>query len=86
MPEVVLVFRCPAARSVAIAGDFNEWSPTAHPMIRDESGELWHIRLALAPGRYEYKFLVDGRDWWNDPDAPKVPNVWGSENSYVDVR
>lgn len=36
------------------------------------------------PRRYEYKFLVDGREWWNDPEAPKTPNVWGSENSDID--
>jgi hypothetical protein len=39
----------------------------------------------VSPGRHEYKFLVHGQQWWNDPQAPKVPNLWGSENSYVDV-
>lgn len=85
MPEVVLTFRCPKARSVAIGGDFNDWSPTAHPMTYDEEQDVWHIRLSLAPGRHEYKFLVDGAQWWNDPDAATVPNVWGSENSFIDV-
>jgi hypothetical protein len=37
-------------------------------------------------------FLAEGfrrivaSTWWNDPEAPTVPNVWGSENSYVDVE
>ena len=33
----------------------------------------------------QFNLLVDGRQWWNDPEAPKVPNLWGSENEYVDV-
>jgi len=51
----------------------------------DDLGELWSLTLVLERGRYEYKFFVDGREWWNDSDAPKVPNLWGSENSYLDV-
>jgi 1,4-alpha-glucan branching enzyme len=86
MPEVVITFCCPSARSVASAGDFNDWSPTAHPMTHDEKNGIWTVRLWLEPGRYEYKFLVDGQQWWNDPNAPAVPNVWGSENSFIDVR
>jgi 1,4-alpha-glucan branching enzyme len=55
--------------------------------MRDDTDRgHWSITVPLAPGRYEYKFLVDGRTWWNDPAAPTVPNVWGSENSYVDVN
>jgi hypothetical protein len=45
----------------------------------------WRLSLTFEAGRYGYKFLVDGRDWWNDPNSPTVPNVWGSENSYIDV-
>ena len=79
-------FRCPGAKSVALAGDFNGWDVSAHPMVYDPELDAWTVTLALEPGRYEYKFFVDDRDWWNDPAAPKVPNVWGSENSYIDVE
>lgn len=83
---VVLTFRYPRARSVAVVGEFNDWRESAQPLVYDAALDEWRIELWLKPGRYEYKFLVDGRDWWNDQNAPKVPNVWGSENSYVDVR
>lgn len=76
-------FRCRGARSVALAGDFNSWEP--HPTAYEPRLDEWRLSLTLEAGRYEYKFLVDGRDWWNDPNAPTVPNVWGSENSYIDV-
>ncbi len=58
----------------------------AHPMVYDVHLDVWRLTLPLKPGRYEYKLFVDGRDWWNDPNAPKISNVWGSENSYVDVQ
>ena len=79
-------FRCPGARSVTLAGDFNDWDVTADPMTPDPRRESWAVTLELSPGRYEYKFFVDGGKWWNDPNAPKVPNAWGSENSYLDVE
>lgn len=79
-------FCCPGAQSVTLAGDFNNWNVSAHPMIYDSPLDIWTITLPLEPGQYEYKFYVDGRVWWNDPSAPKVPNVWGSENSYLDVE
>ncbi|MBI3029668.1 MAG: hypothetical protein HYY64_09175 [Candidatus Rokubacteria bacterium] len=79
-------FRCPGAKSVGLAGDFNRWDVSDHQMAYDAQLDAWTITLALEPGRYEYKFFVDGCDWWNDPSGPKVPNVWGSENSYVDVQ
>lgn len=84
---VTFSFRCPGARSVALGGDFNDWNVSAaHPMVYDSLLDVWTLTLPLEPGRYEYKFFVDGREWWNDPYAPKVPNIWGSENSYLDVE
>ncbi len=81
-------FRHGTARAVAVAGDFNSWDVAAHTMQRSADGP-WILEVDLPPGRYEYKFFVYGEgwtEWWNDPNAPKVPNMWGSENSYVDVR
>ena len=46
----------------------------------------WETTIALAPGRYEYKFVVDGQ-WLPDPLAHE--NVWnqhGTLNSVVEVR
>jgi 1,4-alpha-glucan branching enzyme len=84
MASVRFQFRHAVASSVAVAGDFNGWDTAIYPM-RPQGNGLWTLALDLQPGRHEYKFFVDGRDWWNDPEAPKVPNLWGTENSYVDV-
>jgi len=73
------------AKQVALSGDFNGWSPDATPMKRHENGH-WETTVELAPGGYQYKFVVDGR-WEVDPTAQNhVPNEHGSLNSVVELR
>ncbi len=84
MPPVLFRFRDPHASTVTLAGDFNGWNTTSHP-LEHRAEDLWVLEVDLPPGRHEYKFFVDGAQWWNDPQAPKVRNLRGSENSYVDV-
>jgi hypothetical protein len=54
-------------------------------MNRQEGGR-WEADLALGPGRYQYKFVVDGQ-WLPDPNAHgSIRNDFGSFNSLIDVR
>jgi 1,4-alpha-glucan branching enzyme len=79
-PKVRFALRQAHARSVAVAGSFNDWQPTSHPMAFDGK-ETWHLELELTPGSHEYRFIVDG-DWCNDPEAIlSVVNPFGSENA-----
>ena len=81
---VELRFYAPWARRVCVAGDFNNWNTDALEMQSNGQGE-WLLKLKLAPGKYEYKFFADGV-WHNDPEASQqLPNVWGSENSMLQV-
>lgn len=83
--EVTFSLDRPGAQEVYLCGDFNQWSPTALRMIRFGASDHWEKRLTLAPGRYYYKFLVDG-EWVNDPEASEnVPNHHGSLNSVKEV-
>jgi 1,4-alpha-glucan branching enzyme len=69
----------PDAKSAFIAGDFNEWDPYSHSLKKDKQG-VWKISLPLNPGKYEYRFLVDG-EWQNDPDCSSlVENPFGTLN------
>lgn len=86
-PKIMVTFILPAseAKRVTLTGDFNGWSSDASPMKRGEDGR-WETTVELAPGRYQYKFVVDGQ-WIPDPHAPE--NVWnqhGTLNSVRDVR
>jgi 1,4-alpha-glucan branching enzyme len=74
----------PEARRVCIAGNFNNWQPQASPMIALGAGH-WAKELTLAPGVYEYRFVVDG-NWVSDPRAKdSVPNPYGSTNALLKV-
>ena len=71
------------AKSVAVAGSFNGWDPKKTPM--KEVGGVWHAKVELSRGRYEYRFVIDGQ-WLTDPNAREsVPNPFGSVNSVVSV-
>ena len=73
-------FTSPTAEAVAIAGTFNEWEPNATPMIALGQGR-WVKVLALPPGDYEYRLVVDGQ-WTTDPMASEAaPNPFGGLNS-----
>ena len=62
-------------QTVHIAGDFNEWSSTKHPLSFETDTEQWTIELSLPPGVYEYRFLINGLNWIKDPANP----LWGGE-------
>jgi 1,4-alpha-glucan branching enzyme len=73
----------PAARQVYVAGSFNNWHAAALPL--QPCGGEWVGEVKLAPGRYEYLFVVDGK-WLPDPGAAeKVPNPFGGFNSLLSV-
>ena len=74
----------PEAKQVFITGDFSSWDGKGIAMKRNRTG-LWKTSLNLKPGRYEYKFIVDGQ-WWTDPtNTNTVGNSFGSANSVVDI-
>ncbi|HYR74392.1 MAG TPA: alpha/beta hydrolase-fold protein [Pyrinomonadaceae bacterium] len=52
------------AEAVAIYGSFNDWIQTKNYCLKQAGG--WVCRLDLAPGKYTYRFLVDGVGL-NDP-------------------
>ena len=78
-------FMAPEAQSVLLAGDFNAWEPESHPLKKTSNG-LWKANLSLSPGRYEYRFLVDGQ-WQNDPECKSyASNPYGSENCIINLK
>lgn len=53
------------ARQVMLAGSFNDWLPDQLSMQPTDSG--WIYQVKLGPGKYWYKFIVDG-NWTTDKD------------------
>jgi 1,4-alpha-glucan branching enzyme len=82
---VDLTFQQPNARSVCVAGTFNNWDHAKTPMRREAQDSIWKVSLPLKPGRYEYRFVVDGQ-WISDPNAKEsATNDFGSSNSVLVV-
>ncbi len=84
--RLLFVFHDDAAESVSVAGDFNGWSPLATPLERNGSG-LWSTQIVVPhSGRFEYKFIVNGNRWIEDPsNGMKAPDQFGGLNSVVVV-
>jgi hypothetical protein len=83
--EVVFSARFEAAKNVLIAGDFNNWSSVSTPMRTSGKPGEWFMSLPLRPGRYRYRFIVDGQ-WTTDPHNSYVEaNQFGELNNIVEV-
>jgi 1,4-alpha-glucan branching enzyme len=83
--EIKVQFKLEAAnaRSVAVAGSFNNWNPKKTPLVKEANG--WTATLSLPRGSYEYRFVVDGA-WMSDPSAREsVANGYGESNSVLSV-
>jgi 1,4-alpha-glucan branching enzyme len=81
--KVSFEFFAPQAERIELVGNFNGWDP--EPLKKDRRGK-WKITLNLLPGRYEYRFRVDG-NWQNDQKTVEcVPNPYGSWNCVLEVR
>ena len=81
---VLFTLEAPGARCVQLAGDFNGWIADGNEM--QASGRIWKKVVPLEPGRYEYKYVVDGR-WLEDPLNINVePAPWGGHNSIVNLQ
>jgi len=82
---VRFVFREPAARHVAVVGDFNGWAKDATPLVATSEQGSWAVSVTIPKGRHEYAFIVDGNRWSPDPFAARVADEFGTESSVVTV-
>ncbi len=80
---VQFVMEAPGAGSVAVAGDFNAWTPQLALSDADGDG-VWTGRLALKPGVHHYMFVIDGSQWTTDPNADRyVDDGFGNRNAVL---
>jgi len=79
--EIVL----PYAREVALVGDFNKWDSGRTRLTR-KNATTWSVDLPLVKGSYQYLFLVDGKEWKDDPGRPeRIPDGFGGYNSVIEL-
>lgn len=82
---VNFILWAPEASQVNIAGDFNNWDIHRLPMKRNKENQ-WEVKIKLPPGRYEYKYFVDGAWFDNVPGVEKVWNSYGTQNCVIYVN
>jgi AMP-activated protein kinase-like protein len=59
--SIVVRFRFPGARAVAIAGDWNNWEPVPLAVAR-QGDDVWEGALLVPSGPHRFNLLVDG-EW-----------------------
>lgn len=71
-------------KEVLLTGSFDDWQERRRMNDKNNDG-TYRCRMLLAPGVYQYKFLIDG-EWRVDPQNPNFqPNEFGSLNSVLEV-
>ena len=79
--EVTIRWRGHVRSEVKLAGQFNDWSPET---IEKQEDGTWSRTMKLAPGKYMYRFVVDG-DWMVNDDLPSVVDEGGNRNNMLEV-
>ncbi|MCK4463058.1 MAG: AAA family ATPase [Candidatus Omnitrophica bacterium] len=83
--ERMFNFYAPDAKEVHVVGDFNDWKISDESCLSRKENGMWEQALYLDPGRYRYKFVVDGL-YFEDPENPhKEPNPYGNSDSIFDI-
>ena len=82
---VQFMLDAPAARTVAVAGDFSEWEPSF--TLEDTDGDgIWTGRVPVRAGVHGYMFLIDGTEWQTDPRADRYQDDgFGNRNAILAV-
>jgi len=80
---VVFTVQAAEAERVQLAGDFNDWTLSGSEM--EAAGGVWKKTVKLPPGRYRYRYVIDGR-WQSDPlNAVAEPSAYGGDDSILVV-
>src|SRR5919108_1832337 len=83
-PEgVMFTLEASDAEQVHLAGDFNDWTLDGSEMELIDG--IWKKVVKLPPGRYRYRYVIDG-EWQNDPlNAVVEPSAYGGHVSVLVV-
>jgi 1,4-alpha-glucan branching enzyme len=83
---ILFTFYAPTAKSITISGSFNAWDIHKDRMSGPDNNGVWSGIIPLREGRYEYLFIVDGKEWQPDPSVPAVDDGFGGKNSVVVIE
>lgn len=79
------ILKANGAREIHLVGDFNNWEISHESLLWQKEEGVWQKRVFLEPGRYRYKFVIDGR-WVTDPHNDILePNPYGGLDSVLEI-
>jgi hypothetical protein len=68
---VTFVYVAPNAKSVSVVGDFNNWGLDDSALAATNLQGVWSVTARIPAGVHRYAFVVDGKNWFADPTAPR---------------
>ncbi len=92
--SVIFKMRSRSARTVQVAGDWNNWGygdaesgeVLVGSMVAADDDGLWELTVKLPPGRYRYRFVINETHNLVDPANPRVTtDFWGGKASLLIV-
>ncbi|MFA4982165.1 MAG: AAA family ATPase [Candidatus Omnitrophota bacterium] len=83
--EVQFKINAPNAKDIYIVGDFNHWKICEeNKLSRIEDGS-WQKKFELSPGRYKYKFVIDGEWTLDSANQERIQNAYGTFDSVLSL-
>jgi 1,4-alpha-glucan branching enzyme len=85
--QVKLTFVLPSSERrarISVLGDFNNWDPAAHPLIKRNNGTMSTSVTLPAGQRVRFRYFSATGEWFNDESADAYePGEYGAENCIV---
>jgi len=83
--EKQFIYNAPEANYVKVAGTFNNWNTSKESLMERKKDGTWSKRIHLAPGTYQYRFLID--DVWVEDhnNSNQIDNSFGGRNSVIKI-
>ncbi|MCB1025869.1 MAG: S8 family serine peptidase, partial [Acidobacteria bacterium] len=84
--EIVFSYHDDSAKSVSLAGNFNDWKTGKNEFKKYDNG-IWQVKIPSLPtGHYLYKFVVDGKKWVEDEShGYKEADGYNGFNSVLNI-
>ena len=86
LKSVTFTVHAEAGQEVRLAGSFTDWETKAKKMTFKKANGIYTATVKLAPGEYQYKFIIGDKWATDDQNTEFVPNDKGTFNSKLTVK
>ena len=86
LKSVTFTVHAEAGQDVRLAGSFTDWETKAKKMTFKKANGVYSATVKLAPGEYQYKFIIGDKWATDDQNAEFVPNDKGTFNSKLVIK